>query len=332
MTIVLVGLLLVQGGSWASSVEDCWEYCFGREDQVVQRLVEIVNQMGLDGVDIDYEYFYEDNQNGSGFSRGAEAQKFLKDVTVGLRDNLPSNIEISHAPMDSDLTPDKAYFDILKDTASSTDFLNPQYYNGITRPAIDGIAGTGAGSVSALSHYTELVNTIYGGDATKVVFGFCIADCGGTGSNVNGAQAAQIMTDLSTYYPCNGGAFFWVINDDVGGGWSDTVGAVIAPNAGCSSSPCYDALLDIDYQGQSLGCSDVSNFCSAFIEAQSHCPVTCGACAAYGCSDSLAPFSFGGATYTCGFLASQSQAVIDSYCANALAFTTCRATCGVCGP
>ena len=41
------------GGSWASSNDDCWEYCFGREQQVVNRLVEIVDELNLDGVDID---------------------------------------------------------------------------------------------------------------------------------------------------------------------------------------------------------------------------------------------------------------------------------------
>jgi len=101
----------------------------------------------------------------------------------------------------------------------------------------------------------------------------------------------------------------------------------------CTSSgpPCYDSELDVSYQGSALGCSAISagNYCS-FIEAQSHCPVSCGACSTYGCSDSLAPFVFGGATYTCGFLASQSQATIDSYCVNSAAYTTCRATCGNC--
>lgn len=43
------------GGSWAGDVNDCWLHCFGRETQVVDRLVQIVTQLNLDGVDIDYE-------------------------------------------------------------------------------------------------------------------------------------------------------------------------------------------------------------------------------------------------------------------------------------
>ena len=59
--------------------------------------------MDLDGVDIDYEYFYEDNQNGSDFTKGSEAQKFLKDVTLGLRNKMPEGSELTHAPMERKL-------------------------------------------------------------------------------------------------------------------------------------------------------------------------------------------------------------------------------------
>ena len=61
------------GGSWAGDSNDWWDYCVGRETQVVDQITGYVNDMGYDGVDIDYEYFYEDNQNGSGFIKGAQA-------------------------------------------------------------------------------------------------------------------------------------------------------------------------------------------------------------------------------------------------------------------
>ena len=44
------------GGSWDGDVNDCWEYCYGKEAKVVNRLVQIVNNMGLDGVDFVFEY------------------------------------------------------------------------------------------------------------------------------------------------------------------------------------------------------------------------------------------------------------------------------------
>lgn len=84
------------GGSWDGN-NDCWEYCFGRETQVVQRLTDIVNEMGLDGVDVDYEYFYEDGQNGFDWNKGAEAQNFLREVTVGLKNSLDPGSIITHA-------------------------------------------------------------------------------------------------------------------------------------------------------------------------------------------------------------------------------------------
>ncbi len=78
------------GGSWAGDVNDCWEYCYGRETQVVNRLVDIVNNMGLDGVDLDFEYDITPN-----------AVTFLNQVTTGLKNQLPAGSEITHAPMDA---------------------------------------------------------------------------------------------------------------------------------------------------------------------------------------------------------------------------------------
>jgi len=203
------------GGSWATSNDDCWEYCYGREDYVVNRLAELNQEMNLDGIDLDYEYFYEDNQNGSGFSRGAEAQTFLREVTLGLRDALPPGAEITHAPMDNDARPGTGYFDVLRDVADALDFLMPQYYNGDLRP--------GTNFPAALDHFDAITDELFGGDATRVVFGFCIADCWSTGSNLDGPAAKNVMTQLADAHPCNGGAFFWYATDDPDGQWSSVV-------------------------------------------------------------------------------------------------------------
>jgi len=214
------------GGSWAGDNNDCWDYCFGRETQVVNRLTTIVNEMGLDGVDIDYEYFYEDNQKGSGFTKGAEAQKFLKDVTVGLRTSMPAGSELTHAPMEPDMEPGTAYFNVLKEVASSLDFLMPQYYNGYVR-SLSNFPG-------ALSHFTTITNELFNGDASKIVYGFCINDCGSF--NLDGYQSAEVMEQLSETHPCNGGAFFWVANDDVNGEWSKPMQSQLA----LDSTSCSD--------------------------------------------------------------------------------------------
>merc|ERR1712238_482955 len=73
----------------------------------------------------------------------------------------------------------------------------------------------------ALSHFTTITNEILDGDASKIVYGFCIGDC--DAYNLDGDQAADVMKQLSKIYPCNGGSFFWVANDDTTGDWSRIV-------------------------------------------------------------------------------------------------------------
>merc|ERR1712157_157119 len=214
------------GGSWAGDVNDCWDYCYGKEQSVITQLTNIVNAQNFDGVDIDYEYFYDTQ----------EAQNFLSTITTGLRSSLPPGSIVTHAPMDPDLLPGKEYYQLLKEVASSLDFIMPQYYNGLTRPALDGIGGTGVGTISALSHYENLVNDMFDGEPTKVIFGFCINDCSGTNSNAKADQAVTIMSDLRSYYECNGGAFFWVAEHDTNGSWSKAVGQEIFPSSGCSTN------------------------------------------------------------------------------------------------
>ncbi|GAX28860.1 hypothetical protein FisN_20Lh160 [Fistulifera solaris] len=223
------------GGSWAGDVNDCWEYCFGRETQVVDRLVQIVNDLKMDGVDIDYEYFYENDQNGSGFTKGAQAINFLKQVTTGLRSKLPANALVTHAPMDADLVAGSDYLTMLQSVSSSIDFLMPQYYNGITRPARDGFFNAGVGTVATSAHYQNLVATLFNGQADRLVLGFCISDCAGTGSNTGAAAAKAVMDQVNTAYSCHGGAFFWVAAHDVNGQWSQTVNTALQVNRGCSA-------------------------------------------------------------------------------------------------
>eukprot|EP00751_Fragilariopsis_kerguelensis_P032483 CAMPEP_0170967898 /NCGR_PEP_ID=MMETSP0735-20130129/42922_1 /TAXON_ID=186038 /ORGANISM="Fragilariopsis kerguelensis, Strain L26-C5" /LENGTH=373 /DNA_ID=CAMNT_0011386795 /DNA_START=180 /DNA_END=1301 /DNA_ORIENTATION=+ len=115
--------------------------------------------------------------------------------------------------MEPDMVPGKAYYNVLRGVASSLDFLMPQYYNGVVESSTN--------FPGALSHFTTITNEMFDGDASKVVFGFCIYDCGAF--NLDGYQSADVMAKLSLTYSCNGGAFFWVANDDTNGGWSRIV-------------------------------------------------------------------------------------------------------------
>jgi len=256
------------GGSWNGDYNNCWDYCFGREEAVADQLVEIVDAQNFDGIDIDYEYCYDvgDKQAGRCSQRTAlysdiKAQTFLDEITHKLRIKMDAlqdrngygrgRYEITHAPMDTDLLPSTEYFRILRDRRADLDFLMPQFYNGVTRPAY-GVEKSWDGQASGAEMFRSLSNDMFDGEPTKVVFGHCISDCPGTGSNINAAQAVQVTADLKAVYDgefaCNGGAFFWVALDDVGGEWSDPVMAEVRKTAGCShnnddkevSAPCDD--------------------------------------------------------------------------------------------
>jgi len=224
---------------------------------VAKRLVSIIDQQNLDGIDLDYEYCYDiaGKQAGkcpqrSALYSDAKAQTFLNSITYKLREELDElqsqngynrgRYEITHAPMDSDLDPStSAYFQILKKRSADLDFLMPQFYNGVTRAHVDGIEGSGVGALSAASMFKSLSNDMFDSEPEKVVFGFCISDCKTTGSNVNEYQAVEIMSDLKAInggeFGCNGGAFFWVAMHDEGGAWSDAVVGEVRKTAGCST-------------------------------------------------------------------------------------------------
>jgi len=245
------------GGSWSGDQNNCWDYCFGKEDALSTSLVQIIGNQGFDGIDIDYEYCYDiaGKQSGRCAQRtasysDAKAQTFLNDMTSNMRTKLDTlqvqngysrgRYEVTHAPMDSDLTPSSsAYFQVLHNRRADLDFLMPQFYNGVTRPAL-GVDGSGGGQMSAGALFGSLSNELFDSEPNKVVFGHCISDCGGTGSNINAAQAVQVTSDLKTYnngeFACNGGAFFWVALHDNGGAWSDAVVGEVATTAGCSNS------------------------------------------------------------------------------------------------
>ena len=223
------------GGTWKGDVNNCWEYCFGRENDIVARLTEIVTSLSLDGVDVNYLYFYEDGQYDSNFTKGAIAQTFLKNLTLGLRKSLPPGSLISHSVKDAHVVPKSAYFSVLSDVSSSIDFLMVGYFNGFARPVLDGIEGIGHGSISTLSHYKTLVDHLFQSDATKVVFGFCISDCDSANSSATGLEASAVMTNLNRHYSCNGGAYFWVAKHDINGMWSSKISPVLQNNAGCSN-------------------------------------------------------------------------------------------------
>ena len=128
----------------ASSSRLFRDYCFGKEYKVADRLVSIIDDQHLDGIDLDYEYCYDikGKQAGQCAQRSAlysdaKAQTFLNSMTSMLRTKLDAlqvnngynrgRYEVTHAPMDSDLAPStSAYFQILKERRADLDFIMPQ--------------------------------------------------------------------------------------------------------------------------------------------------------------------------------------------------------------
>ena len=144
-----------------------------------------MNNQNFDGIDIDYEYCYDIggkqagrcSQRTTNYSDDA-AKKFLNDITSKLRIKLDAlqatngydrgRYELTHAPMDSDLTLDSQYFKILQARRADLDFVMPQFYNGVTRPAVDGVDGSGAGEFRAIDMYSDLPNIMFEGEVEKV--------------------------------------------------------------------------------------------------------------------------------------------------------------------
>jgi hypothetical protein len=162
------------------------DFCFGKEEELSTALVNIIDEQNFDGIDIDYEYCYDvaNRQTGKCGQRtpaysDLKAQTFLDELTAKLRMKLDAlqasngydrgRYEVTHAPMDSDLTPASSmYFQILHNRRADLDFLMPQFYNGVTRPAVDGVDDSVVGAMSAAVMFGSLSNELFDGQPHKV--------------------------------------------------------------------------------------------------------------------------------------------------------------------
>lgn len=200
----------VIGSLGGASMNKYWKSC--TVSALVSQLKSIVNNYGLDGVDIDYEV-------------DPPKQSFVVELHQQLRIALPGKL-LTHAPENNQMVKNGTYWNIIADVMD-VDFISVQYYNDHPDPISD-LSGS-------IDHYATIVNDLFGGDATKVVFGFCIADCGSF--NVGKDKAASITKSVLAKFPNNfGGVMNWAMNQgDSDGSWSTAV--VHAMNSGETPSP-----------------------------------------------------------------------------------------------
>lgn len=199
------------GGIWEGTCGEmtkCWDYCVDQVESVADQLTGIVADNDLDGVDIDYEYCLND----------ASYVGFVEGLTNELRTRLDAAFpgdhkRITHAPMDSELEVGDPYYAIIEHVAPQLDFLMPQYYNGGQSPF------TREGLASIHTHYGALVEGPFGGDPSRVVFGYCIeAGCAPVATQ---PEAVDVIEMFDAWYPGNGGIFFWAHPDDTDAWFSE---------------------------------------------------------------------------------------------------------------
>jgi len=189
------------GGSWVGAVNDCWDYCLDKVDHLVSQVKQLVVGNNLDGVDVDYEYHTD----------SLVYQEFLKDLTIKLKQEMPDKV-LTHTPLDWHLDENDGYYNVLKEVGQHIDLLMPQYYNGYIQPTVQGV------EMGLVPHYSKLVHEVYGGDARRILHGFCVNDC--STFNVDGQQALQNFKKLQESFPDAGGVFFWAASEDLGNSWS----------------------------------------------------------------------------------------------------------------
>jgi len=194
--------LKVLGSLGGASMNKYWANC--TVDNLVSQVVTIVNNIGLDGVDIDYEV---DPPN----------QAFVVNLTKQLRAKLPDCL-LTHVPENNLMDQGAAYWNIMLQIADLVDFISIQYYNDNPNPLTD--------PSGAETHYGKVVSNIFNGDASKVVFGVCITEC--SGWNMNAQNTANIAKSLLAKYPTNfGGIQNWAENsEDSNCAWSAPTAAV----------------------------------------------------------------------------------------------------------
>jgi len=163
---------------------------------LVDQLVLLVKDHQFDGVDINYEA-----------GVGNEDTAFVKELTVALRQKLDSDPDVPKPQLISITPRDDAmesagdstaqfFQSIQNDQAyrNSISWIQPQFYNGNRIVKTQGIDGANSGHQSTWDIFDGLAKQLFGGDYSKVVFGFCAAGCDGHETTAD--EAKSVIGDI----------------------------------------------------------------------------------------------------------------------------------------
>ena len=109
---------------------EAYQKAVGKELELARKLAELVDLHGLDGVDLDFELtetLTHPPRDGT-----FDGKAFLIALTQALRQTLPEDALITHAPQAPYLDPgwhQGPYLHILKQTGQAIDWITVQYYN-----------------------------------------------------------------------------------------------------------------------------------------------------------------------------------------------------------
>lgn len=206
-------VLISLGG--ATATHAAYQALAANVPQLVERIVAVVNERGLDGVDIDFE-------DSAGFANGSpyDGVKFLVELSQQLAAALPAGRNIvTHAPQPPYLSPGflgGPYLKILEQAGDAISFINLQYYNnnGWQDPEqITGLSGTPfISSVTGLAQGAGGVTW----PASKTVVGKPVtAIDAGTGYLPPDQLVSEVVQPLVAHYGTDfGGVMGWQYAQD----------------------------------------------------------------------------------------------------------------------
>lgn len=197
---------------------------------LVQQIVELVDQRGLDGVDIDFE-------DTVGFESGSpyDGVSFLVELSQQLAAALPAGRNLlTHAPQPPYLSPGflgGPYLKILRQVAEAISWINLQYYNNSGFDDPEQI--TGLGGEPFASSVTGLADGVGGlkWPVDKTVVGKPVAAIdAGSGYLPPDQLVSEVLTPLVDRYGTEfGGVMGWQYAQDASenGAWHSALAAAL---------------------------------------------------------------------------------------------------------